>query len=133
MSKLMQSEFEEFWSLVPRKEGKKKAAKLFKAARTDTELSKILDGITNYAEHCQRTGKEIKFTKHPTTWLSNGCWDDEFAEDPQGPPVPLHGNPGTDLSELREARERAQAEAFDPDPELDAKMAELAAKFGGKS
>lgn len=68
--------FKEFWHHFPRKAGKKTAEKAFKKAVKDgTDSRDILAGTMRYA--AERDGQEQRFTKHPSTWLNAGCWEDE--------------------------------------------------------
>ncbi len=73
--------FKEFWNQYPRKAGKKTAEKAFAKAVTDSASPQdIIAGAMRYA--AERDGQEARFTKHPSTWLNAGCWEDEPA--PQG-------------------------------------------------
>lgn len=74
--------FEVWWSAYPLKKSKegarKKHAEIIKAGRaTEGEL---LEGALRYA--AERAGQEVRFTKHPTTWLNQGCWSDEPSKPP---------------------------------------------------
>jgi uncharacterized protein YdaU (DUF1376 family) len=69
--------FEAWWSAYPRKKSKdgarKKYAEVIKSGRsTEREL---LEGALRYAS--EQAGQDPRYTKHPTTWLNNGCWADE--------------------------------------------------------
>jgi DNA-binding MarR family transcriptional regulator len=67
--------FEKFWKLYPRKVEKQGARRRFEAIiqrGVDPEL--LIAGARRYRDDPNR---EQAFTKHPTTWLNNGCWDDE--------------------------------------------------------
>jgi uncharacterized protein YdaU (DUF1376 family) len=71
------SGFDEWWSIYPRKKSKdgarKRYAEIVKSGRaTEREL---LDGAMRYAS--EQAGQDPRYTKHPTTWLNNGCWADE--------------------------------------------------------
>lgn len=68
------AEFEEFWSLYPRKEGKGAARKAWDRlppAQTRT----VLDGLR--AQLPDLTRKERKYQPMPATWLSQTRWEDE--------------------------------------------------------
>jgi hypothetical protein len=83
--------FEDFWQAYPkdRRVEKKAAARAYDAALRAVPLAdrpalaaRIIDGAKRYAK--EREGQPPKFTKHPTTWLTKGCWDDAPAPTPQG-------------------------------------------------
>jgi hypothetical protein len=80
--------FREFWSVFPRRVAKEAAAKAYAAAKkrgaTDEAL---LDGAKRYAR--ERAGQEPRYTKHPSTWLHDGCWEDEA---PPGAVIDENGN-----------------------------------------
>jgi hypothetical protein len=67
--------FDRFWAAYPRKVEKAKAMKLFAdKVRKDVDPEVIIAGAERYRRDPNR---EDEFTKHPTTWLNGGCWDDE--------------------------------------------------------
>src|SRR5262245_4933473 len=66
--------FEDFWSTFPRRVAKIKARTAYDKALKLTTPEKILEAAKKYA--AERIGKDAAFTKHPTTWLNGGCWDD---------------------------------------------------------
>lgn len=72
--------FERFWAVYPRRVSKAGARSKFDAAvKRGVDVEVILAGAERYAAERAadaRPGSE-RFTKHPTTWLTNGCWDDE--------------------------------------------------------
>lgn len=73
--------FKGFWNQYPRRAGKKTAEKAFgKAVKEGASPQDIIAGAMRYA--AERDGQEARFTKHPSTWLNAGCWEDEPA--PQG-------------------------------------------------
>jgi hypothetical protein len=68
--------FEEFWVNCPKKVAKEKARKAHAAAiKRGADPAKIIAAIKRYA--IERAGQDPTFTKHPTTWLDDGCYDDE--------------------------------------------------------
>ena len=72
------NEFEQFWSIYPRKVDKKKAAKSFKTALKKHPLETILDGTEKYAKQAENTEK--RFIKHPATFLNNDSFIDGYEE-----------------------------------------------------
>jgi hypothetical protein len=76
---------ERFWEAYPRKLEKKSAlAILDKVRRTSgVPWARFIAAVRAYAATA-----DPKFTKHPTTWLNKGCWDDELAGATAGPASP---------------------------------------------
>jgi hypothetical protein len=72
--------FEEFWSIYPRRVAKGAALKAWTKALRDVPADTVLAGARAYA--AAREGQEPRYTKHPTTWLNQGCWDDEHPAAP---------------------------------------------------
>lgn len=72
------NEFEQFWSIYPRKVDKKKAYKSFKAVIKKHSLETILFGTEKYAQQVQKTDKQ--YIKHPTTFLNNDSFIDGYEE-----------------------------------------------------
>lgn len=68
--------FDQFYSSYPRKASKKKAESIFSRLDETTKL-KCIDGAKAYADQCKTLNTEKRFIKLPTTWLNQGCWDDE--------------------------------------------------------
>lgn len=75
--------FAAFWGVYPRKEGKRRAQAEFTLALQRTDLGTLLAGATAYRD---RPGRVAKYTKHPSTWLHQDCWDDDPDVQP-GPPA----------------------------------------------
>ena len=88
--------FKEFWNHYPRKAGKKTAVKAFgKAVKEGAVPRDIIAGAMRYG--AERDGEEGRYTKHPSTWLNAGCWEDE--------PVPQGAN-------TRQSNQRMSASEF---------------------
>lgn len=68
---------EQFWNLYPRRVAKKATFRILERLRKSGEVTfeKLMDGVHNYAMQ----GRDMQFTAHPTTWLNQGRWDDEYA------------------------------------------------------
>jgi hypothetical protein len=66
--------FAEFWSIYPRKVGKKAAAKAYRSALKTTDAETVIKGASRFRADPNR---EDQFTPHPATWLNQGRWDDE--------------------------------------------------------
>jgi hypothetical protein len=66
-------QFDEFWNVYPRKEGKKPAFKAFSSALSRTSFEDILAGIEAY----KRSDRVAKgYIKLPATWLNEDAWED---------------------------------------------------------
>jgi hypothetical protein len=73
-------DFENWWSVYPRKASKGQALKAYIAARKrGIGASELLAGAKRYAADPKR---DDKFTKHAATWLNAECWLDEQPSKP---------------------------------------------------
>lgn len=70
-------QFEDFWSLCPRKVGKGQARKAYLSALKKTPHEEIMAGMKRYAESVK--DREPEFIAHPATWLNGERWADEEA------------------------------------------------------
>lgn len=71
-------DFENFWRTYPRRIEKKSAFKAWKTAlKSGATADEITAGAVRYAKY--RAGEPERFTKHPSTWLNQGCWEDEYS------------------------------------------------------
>lgn len=66
---------EQFWAAYPRKIEKKAAIAALERVRKSAVVPwpKLIGAVRAYA-----AAADPDFTKHPTTWLNKGCWDDEI-------------------------------------------------------
>jgi hypothetical protein len=74
----LDADFEKWFAQYPKRVAKATALKDYRAARKRATAEELLSGATRYA--AERNGQDPKFTKHPSTWLNGGCWDDEPAQ-----------------------------------------------------
>jgi hypothetical protein len=71
--------FNEFWAAYPRKQGKGDARKKWHKLKPDAALhSKILTAIETAKRSRQWQRDNGQYIPHPSTWLNQGRWDDEF-------------------------------------------------------
>lgn len=71
-------DFENFWHTYPRRIEKKSAFKAWRTAlKSGATADEITAGAARYAKY--RAGEPERFTKHPSTWLNQGCWEDEYS------------------------------------------------------
>lgn len=83
-SRLLSQWFDEFWKVYPRRIGKQAALNAFGRAVKRSKITDpgvIIDGARRYRDDPNRSDE---FTKHPTTWLNGGCWEDD--------PLPARGS-----------------------------------------
>lgn len=74
-------EFDEFWTLYPRKVGKDKARKAWANATERAAPAEITAGLRRQVEaHPLMGADEVKYVPHPTSWLNAGRWADEVAK-----------------------------------------------------
>lgn len=67
--------FDQWYGVYPRHEGKAAAkAKFVQALKKGIPLDVLTAGARRYREDPNR---EEAFTKHPATWLNQGCWEDD--------------------------------------------------------
>ncbi|NKB47150.1 MAG: hypothetical protein GKR77_05110 [Legionellales bacterium] len=82
--------FDEFWQVYPVKKSKRRAKTLFvKLVRDEEHFQQIMTAIQAQKDEHERLQMKrmidkrvfIPAWKYPTTWLSQGCWDDEVSDD----------------------------------------------------
>ena len=77
--------FDSFWKEYPQKKAKKKSMEIWNRLEKKKELppiGKIIKAISDQKaekEYLQNNGKFCPEWKHPTTWLNQGCWDDDVS------------------------------------------------------
>lgn len=68
--------FRTFWDAYPRKIDKRKAEKAYQAAlKRGASPGMILKAAQLYAE--DRAGGDLRYVKHPTSWLNAGAYDND--------------------------------------------------------
>ena len=78
--KSFSKEFEEWWKECPKKVSKDDAFRKFNTILAGglATFDELIVGIKRYAEHCRNENTENHYIKHPSTWLNQGCWKDEY-------------------------------------------------------
>ena len=72
-------EFENLWSLYPRKEGKKAAfASYQRSKKKGTTFDDVKAGILNYLDYIKAKKIEPQFIKQGSTWFNGEHWNDEY-------------------------------------------------------
>lgn len=75
---LIDRDFEEAWTLYPKKRDKKKAkAAYVKARKNGVPHSVIMDGIRRYIEYIRIEKYEPRYIKNGATWFNGACWEDD--------------------------------------------------------
>ncbi len=108
------TDFEKLWALYPAKRDKKAAAKAYAKAAKEVGYDDLAAGVVRYRDDPNR---EAQFTKHFSTWLNAGSWDDE--------PLPARGGKAMDHSARGIAKGMAMLQAYDANnqntfPEIEA-------------
>jgi hypothetical protein len=108
---MFNDEFESFWLLYPKKQSKAEALKSFTKALNKTNLDTILTGLNNYLFHINKEKTELKFIKHPTTWLNQECWNDDYGiSNKTKTGRPLHGFEKQAIEEGRKVTSKIEIE-----------------------
>ena len=84
-------QFEDFWSICPRKTAKGSARKAWLKAIKTASPETIIDGIKAYAKSAQ--GTEPQYIAHPATWLNGERWSDETTVQTKKPRLPDYNTP----------------------------------------
>ena len=72
------SDFDTFWALVPRRVGKKAAARAWRAVERRGESFEAVEGMRAYAAAFAQSGTDLKYVPHPSTWLNRRGWEDDL-------------------------------------------------------
>lgn len=71
--------FDEFWAAYPRKAGKGSAKKAWLKIAPTQELFQKIMGAVEAAKKCDQWRKDNgQYIPHPTTWLNQERWDDDY-------------------------------------------------------
>lgn len=88
--------FAEFWKTYPRREGKGKAREAFgRVVANGTQPEILVAAAARYASYHWRMKTEVKYIAHPTTWLNQERWEDDYigelgTQDAAPKPPPPH-------------------------------------------
>ena len=74
------AEFEKWWAKYPNKKSKQDALKSFNRVLKDklATFDELMRGLEAYSNDCKAKNTETHYIKHPSTWLNQGCWADEY-------------------------------------------------------
>jgi hypothetical protein len=79
-------EFEQWWQVYPRKQGKAAAVRKYAAVRKHVSAEVLMTGVRTYA--LLSAGEDKAFIKLPAGWLNDGRWEDEAIASPASSPKP---------------------------------------------
>lgn len=74
-SRDLANDFDEWWAVYPKKQGKEAARRRYMKVRGSVEAGPLLDGARAYA--LLSAGEERRFVKLPAGWLNDGRWADD--------------------------------------------------------
>jgi hypothetical protein len=74
-SRQLANDFDEWWAIYPKKQGKEAARKKYLTIRKTVEAETLLAGVRQYA--LLKAGEDKQFVKMPAGWLGDGRWLDE--------------------------------------------------------
>jgi len=74
---VIEDQFESFWNLYGKKLSRPDAEKKFKAALKKDTFENIIAGLEKYIK---ARGADTQYWKHPSTWLHNECWKDDYTQ-----------------------------------------------------
>ena len=76
--------FEDFYKDYPLKKSRKKAEAIYiKIINSGVNHEDLIKGLNNYLADIRINKTEKRFIKHPTTWLNQECWNDEYNSKPK--------------------------------------------------
>lgn len=75
----LQADFDFFWKIYPKKQGKKEAYKAYTKARKKAGRDELLEALREVKtkDWCNR---ELQYVPHASTWLNQERWNDEVQE-----------------------------------------------------
>lgn len=77
--KQLKTEFEQLWSMYPKKQGKDKAyGYYYRARRNGTTYEDVYNGIVAYVNFIERMETDMQFVKQGSTFFSQKAWQDEY-------------------------------------------------------
>jgi len=76
--------FPEFWACQIRKVERKQCAAIWEKRKLNLQADVIIPAAKAYNASID----DVKFCKHPATWLNGECWNDEILPRQNAPPTP---------------------------------------------
>lgn len=90
-----EAEFDAWYKLYPRHEGKGAARRSYGKARARASPDQLIEGVNRYRDKCAREGTEARYIQHPATWLNQERWLDEDMPTPKNRRAKIYA--GTDF------------------------------------
>lgn len=76
----LENEFEEIWSMYPKKQGKANAFKAYvKARKKGTTRETVWTGLGNYQTYIKANKISSQYIKNGSTWFNQECWKDDYS------------------------------------------------------
>jgi hypothetical protein len=72
------NDFNEFWSLFPRRVSKRTAQKAWDKETKQTAPEVIISGLRRQLPYL--ASRDVQFIPHASTWLNQGRWEDEVQQ-----------------------------------------------------
>ena len=82
-SRELANDFDEWWSVYPKKQGKDAARRKYLTIRKTVAAEPLLKGAREYA--LLKAGEDKQFVKLPAGWLNDGRWADDHSSAPVSP------------------------------------------------
>ena len=78
--KMLRKEFENLWSMYPKKQGKDKAYRYYERARkSGTTYEEVEQGILAYKESIRANGTDMQYVRMGSTFFSQKSWADDWS------------------------------------------------------
>src|SRR5688572_15726721 len=101
----LQSEFDSFYAIYPRKEGPRAAQQSFASARKRVTFQQIMDGLQLSMRYWAAKGSTREYIPHPTTWLNQDRCLNEYSPEQLQPREPKAEKPRKGAQDARLAEE----------------------------
>lgn len=97
---IINTEFENLWSVYPKKQGKSVALKAYeKAKKNGTTAEEVLKGIEAYKDYIHANNIPMQYVKMGSTFFSQRSWQDDWSMRLQGSGNPFLDMLGTEVFE----------------------------------
>lgn len=82
---ILSDEFEEIWSIYPKKQGKTNALKSYiRARKNGTDKETVLNGLSSYIDYIKASKTPTQYIKQGSTWFNQECWNDDYTIETKG-------------------------------------------------
>lgn len=71
--------FSAFYDAYPKKVSRLDAEKSYRSALKKETHDNIMAGLERYKRHIAESKTERRYIKNPSTWLNQGCWEDDYS------------------------------------------------------